>query len=117
MAKTMKSSVIKTLVVQLTKDNIQEIDIDYNLFEDPFMEAATRAVEKSKGDRGSLIRPITTIWEKDNAKKCGMYNSYWVLINAACYKKAELLRLKFKAQSNIDLAKEPVSATQKKTKK
>ncbi len=110
MEKTMKSSAIKTIVVQLTADNIQEFDIDVNLFEDPFMEAATRAVEKSKLEKGKIIRAVTNCWEKQNPKKTAMYNSYWVLVNAACYDKAELLREKFKSQTDCDLAKEPQSA-------
>ena len=43
----MKSSAMKTIVVQLTADNVDEFDIDTDIFEDPFMEAATRAVEKA----------------------------------------------------------------------
>lgn len=107
----MKSSAIKTIVVQLTIDDIQEFNIDVELFEDPYMEAATRAVEASKTHRGSIIRAVTNCWEKENTKKAAMYNSYWVLINAACYDRAELLREKFKAQTNVDLAKEPKYAT------
>lgn len=107
MEKTMKSSATKTIVVQLTADNVQEFDIDGGVFEDPFMEAATRAVEKSKDVKGSIIRPVTQCWEKENPKRSAMYNSYWVLVNAACYKKAEQLREKFKAQTDCDLAKEP----------
>ena len=111
MEKIMKSSAIKTIVVQLTADNIQEFDIDVGLFEDPFMEAATRAVEKSKDQKGSIIRAVTNCCEKQNTKKSAMYNSYWVLVNAACYAKAELLREKFKAQTDVDLAKQPQYGT------
>jgi hypothetical protein len=117
MEKIMKSSGIKTIVVQLTADNVQEIDIDTNLFDDPYMEAATRAVEKSKMKNGSMIRPVTTCWEKTNPKKGELYNSYWVLVNAACYTKAELLREKFKAQTDCDLAKEPVCGNKRRMKK
>ena len=109
----MKSSAIKTIVVQFTADDIQEFEIDVGVFEDPFMEAATRAIEVSKNRRGSIIRATTNCWEKDNVKKPALYNSYWILVNAACYAKAELLREKFKAQTDIDLAKQPQCGTAK----
>lgn len=108
MRKIMKSSATKTVVVRLTADNVQEFDIDTELFDDPYMEAATRAVEKTKNQKHGIVRAITECWEKKDPKKAVMYNSYWVLVNAACYKKAEILREKFKMQTDCDLAKEPV---------
>ena len=108
MKETMKSSaMIKTIVVQMTADNVQEFDIDTGVFDDPFMEAATRAVEKARTQRHGIIRAVTNCWEKDNPKKSSMYNSYWILVNAACYNKAEQLREKFKAQTDCDLKNEP----------
>jgi hypothetical protein len=113
MEKTMKSSATKTIVVQMTADNVQEFDIDTGVFDDPFMEAATRAVEKTKTQRHGIIRAVTNCWEKSNPKKSAMYNSYWILVNAACYGKAEQLREKFMAQTDCDLSKEPVSGKRK----
>lgn len=104
----MKSSTIKTIVVRLTADNIEEFDVDTDIFDDPFMEAATRAVEKARLRKHGIIRPITECWEKKNPKRAGLYNSYWILVNASCYSKAEILREKFRLQSDCDLAKEPV---------
>lgn len=104
----MKSSAIKTVVVCLTADNISEFDIDEDIFEDPFMEAATRAVEIIKKQRGAIIRPMTSCWEKKTPKRKHIYNSYWILVNASCYSKAEQLREKFRMQTDIDLSKEPV---------
>ena len=104
---TMKLTATKKIVVQLTADDIQEFDVDFDIFDDPYLEAATRAVEKSKTRKHSIIRPVTNCWEKNDPKKSAMYNSYWVLVNAACYAKAEQLREKFKAQTDCDLAKEP----------
>ena len=54
MEKTMKSSASQTIVVQMTADNVQEFDIDTGVFDDPFMEAATRAVEKTKTQKQLL---------------------------------------------------------------
>lgn len=102
------SPTLKTVVVKLTADNVFEFAIDTDIFEDPFMEAATRAVEKTKAKKHGIIRAVTECWDKKLPKKPFTYNSYWILINAACYTKAELLRDKFKAQTDIDLSKEPV---------
>lgn len=110
MLKIMKSSAIKTIVVRLTTDNVSEFDIDTEVFDDPYMEAATRAVEKSKKKKHATIRPITECWDKKTPKKPFVYNSYWILVNAACYSKAELLRDKVKIQSDCDLATQPVHA-------
>lgn len=110
MQKTMKSSTIKIIVVQLTADNISEYEIDMDLFEDPYMEAATQAVEKNKKNRGAIIHPTMQCWEKKTPKRVQMYNSYWILVNASCFRKAEQLRDKFKMQHKIDLAKEPLHA-------
>jgi hypothetical protein len=107
MIKTMKPSTIKTVVVRLTADNVNEFSVDVDIFDDPFMEAATRAVEKSKEIKRGIIRPVIECWEKNDPKRSYLYNSYWVLVNAACYKKAELLRDKFKMQYDHDLALEP----------
>lgn len=115
--KIMKSSAIKTIVVRLTADNVQEFNIDGDIFDDPMLEAATRAVEiTSKTQKHSLIRAIMECWEKKTPNDLIVYNSYWLLINAAKYDKAELLREKFKAQFDRDLKKEPLHGT-KRTQK
>jgi len=113
MKKIMNPSVTnnKTIVVRLTADNVSEFDIDMDIFDDPFMEAATRAVEKTKKQRYGIIRAVTECWDKKVPKKSQivyMYNSYWVLVNASCFSKAEQLRDKFKMQTNCDLAHEPI---------
>ena len=101
-------SLIKNITVCLSKDNIAEYNIDTNLFADPFQEAITRAIERGTKNTGILvnIRPIATCWETKKPKKQHSYNSYWSMINAGQYKKAELLREKFKLQYDLDLAKE-----------
>jgi len=112
MLKTMKpSTTIKTVVVRLTADNINEFNVDVDIFDDPFMEAATRAIEKSKEVKRGIVRAVIECWEKNDPKKSYLYNSYWVLINASCYKKAELLRDKFKMQYDCDLALEPTNGS------
>ena len=108
MRKSMKSSEIKTIVVKLTADNVSEFDVDTEIFADPFLEASTRAVEKSKKQKYGIIHAITTCWEKKSPEKYEMINSYWILVNASCYAKAEQLREKFKMQTNCDLSLEPI---------
>lgn len=107
----MKMSSIKNIVVKLAADNIFEIPIDCEIFDDPFMEAATQAIEQCKIKKYGVIRPFTECWDKKderNPKKHQLLNAYWILINASFHKKAELLRERFKNQSNVDLYNEPI---------
>jgi hypothetical protein len=106
--KIMKSSAIKTIVVRLTADNVMEFQVDIDIFDDPFLEAATRAVENTRNKQGAIIRAVTECWDKKTPKKSELYNSYWMLVNASCYSKAEKLREKFRIQTDVDLAKEPL---------
>jgi hypothetical protein len=111
MEKLMKVMTIKKIVVKLFSDSIHEFDIDTEIFDDPFLEAATRAVEQSKVKKYGIIRPVMECWEKKDEKipkKHYLYNSYWILVNSALYGKAELLREKFMKQTDCDLAKEPI---------
>lgn len=111
----MKPSEIKTVVVRLTADNVLEFDVDTGVFDDPFLEASTRAVEQSRKKKHGIVKVVTECWDKNAPKKSYSYNSYWILVNAACYAKAEQLRDKVKMQTSCDLALEPIhsSATYK----
>lgn len=123
MEQTMKSSTTnKRIVVRLTKDNILEYDINTEIFDDPFLEAATRAVESIKGQKHKMVRGVTECWETKASgskptvilrapRNPELYNSYWILINAGCYAKAEQLREKFMMQNDVDLSKEPIHAS------
>lgn len=99
---------MKHINVYISKDNISHYDIDDTIFDDPYMEAITRAVENSNIKKGVLPTATIRCWNTKTPKNIYMYNSYWVMVNAGLYKKAELLREKFKLQHNIDLSKEPV---------
>lgn len=72
---------------------------------DYLMEAATLYIEKIYNKTGSIIDPVLHVWIPSK-KKTYLYNSYFVLMNAGHYWMAELLRDKFKYQTNIDLSKE-----------
>lgn len=113
----MKSSAMKKIIVKLTADNMYEIDVDADIFDDPFLEAATQAIEQCKIKKYGIIHPITTCWEKKDAKfpkKYRHFNSYWILVNASLYQKAELLREKFRDQKGIDLSLKPISGNVEK---
>lgn len=106
----MRSKKIKKIIVKLSEENLHVIEVDPNVFDNPYMEAATQAIEKCKLRKHSLIRPIIECADDSNSKnkKKYFFNSYWILINASLHEKAEILREKFKLQSNIDLSKEPM---------
>ena len=101
-------------MVCLSKDNTKEYNIDTTVFDDPFMEALTRAIEHIKLERVATIkiRPVATCWDIKTPAKQYAYNSYWAMINASMFSRAELLREKFKLQSDIDLATQPYCGTQ-----
>ena len=102
-------SLIKNIVVCLNKDDISEYDIDTETFDDPYLEAITRAIEKgARSSKVIRVRPLSICWEKSNPKKQTSCNSYLAMVNASLYKKAELLREKYKIQYDIDLAKRPM---------
>ena len=113
MKKYMKSSVIKKIVVKCrfseTDFWMDEYEVDSEIFDDVYMEAATRAIEKRKNLQGFRVTIILECWEKKDFKKpenhfC--YNTYYVLINAGCHDKAEMLRFNFIKMHGIDLQKE-----------
>ena len=105
--KITENSATKTFIARLSKDSIHEIDVDTDIFDDPLMEAATRAIEMEKMNRDVIVPPVIQCWPKTTPDKGYMYNSYWILVNAARYDRAERLRDKFKMQSGCDLATQP----------
>ena len=109
MKKYMKSSKIKKIVVKCSNFWMDEFEIDSEIFDDVYVEAATRAVEKRQAIPGFKVGVIIECWEKKDFKKpekhfC--YNTYRVLINAGLHEKAEILRLNFMRMHGIDLQKE-----------
>jgi len=82
-----------------------------DIFDDPYMEACTRAIEyKCKtSDKVSIPPCIIASLDRQNAKT-HVYNTYNVLINAGFHKFAENLRVRFMNDSGIDLQKEPAKS-------
>lgn len=87
----------------------EEFNIDPDIFDDVYVEAATRALEKRKDGEKFLVTVVMECFLKSDAKKAYkhyIYNTYFVLVNAGLYFKAEMMRLNFIKSHNIDLRKE-----------
>lgn len=110
--KKMKSSKVKTIVVECKlKDTVfvKEYNVDSDIFDDVYLEAATRFAEHHVKKQNAKIAPILTSYEKKDAKnysKHFCYNSYYVIINAGFHKKAEIMRRNFLTVAGVDLQKE-----------
>lgn len=105
----MKSSTLKKVVVKCADFWMDEIEIESEIFDDVYVEAATRAVEKRKDLPGFKVTVVIETWEKKDFKKPAKhfcYNTYRILINAGMHSKAEMLRLNFIKLHGIDLQKE-----------
>lgn len=110
----MKSSTAKVVIVKINGKKSQ-VTVDSAVFDDVFIEAATRVVEKQKKNMSFFhkIRIIGICYEKaDEADVTKHYqiNLYHILMNAGLYSVAELLREKAKNLHNVDLQLEPARA-------
>lgn len=112
----MKSSQVKTVVVECKlKDSldVKEFDIDSEIFDDIYLEAATRFADQHVRKRNAKIAPILSAYEKKDEKdfnKHFCYNSYYVIINAGFHRKAEIMRKNFMTVAGIDLQKESLKS-------
>ena len=107
MKKSMRSKLKKVIVKCL--DWTEEFSIDPEIFDDVYMEAATRALEKRKDGEKFLVTVVMECYIKSDAKKPSkhfVYNTYFVLVNAGLHFKAEMMRLNFLKSHGIDLRKE-----------
>lgn len=108
MKKSIKQSKAKHVFVKCL-DWQEEFLIDGETFEDVYIEAATRAIEKKKDEPSFKVAVIMECWEKKDVKKPNKhfcYNTYFILVNAGLHIKAEMLRTNFLKLYNIDLRKE-----------
>ena len=109
----MKSLRNKTVVVKCL-DWSDEFLIDPNIFDDIYMEAATRSLEKRNADDGFKVAVVIDCCEKRYIKKIDkhlMYITYFVLINAGLHHKAEVLRDNFKEMHGIDIKEESIKGS------
>lgn len=115
----MKASKIKTVVVECKlKDSLdtKEYDVDSEIFDDVYLEAATRFAGEHVKKNNAKIAPILFTYEKKDSKnynKQFTINSYYVIINAGFHKKAEIMRKNFKEFSGVDLKNEVIKANGK----
>lgn len=102
---------LKTVVVKCSNLWQDEIKIDADIFDDIYVEAATRCIEKRKDDPDFKLAVVLECWEKKDVKipeKHFCYNTYRVMYNAGLYKKAEILRSNFLSIHKFDLRNEPL---------
>jgi len=114
MKRSMKST-LKTVVVKCL-DWEEVFDIDSSIFDDIYMEAATRALEKRKDGEKFLVTVIMECYQKRDEKKPDkhfVYNTYFVLINAGLHQKAEIMRFNFMKTHGVDLRKESLKGDEK----
>ena len=97
-----------------TADWTMEVYVDEDIFDDPYVEACTRSIEimqtNLEEDQDFLVNPVMVV--KSLKRKNGKFkviNTYKILINAAMYDKAEALREIFFSNTQVDLAKEPLT--------
>lgn len=105
----MKSTTIKKIVVKCSNFWMDEFEIDSEIFDEVYVEAATRSIEKRKDLEGFKVAVIIECWEKKDFKKPDKhycYNTYRIFINAGLHNKAEILRLNFMKLNKIDLRAE-----------
>lgn len=110
----MKSSTIKVVIVKINGKKNQ-VAVDSAIFDDIFIEAATRVVEKQRKNITFFhkIRIVGECYEKEdeaNFQKHYQINMYHILVNAGLYSIAELLRTKALNLHQIDLQLEPARA-------
>jgi uncharacterized membrane protein affecting hemolysin expression len=107
----MKSSTTKVVIVKINGKKSQVV-VDAAIYDDIYLEAATRFVEKQKGSRAffNKIKILGLCYCKEDEERPENHqqvNLYHVLVNAAMYDLAELLREKTKNLHNVDLQIEP----------
>ncbi len=111
----MKPSTNKKVVIVKINGKRSQIEIDSSIYDDIFIEAATRIVESHRNDLSFFhkIHIIGECYEKVNENKINRHyqvNMYHILVNAGLYSVAELLREKTMNQHKIDLQLEPARA-------
>ena len=97
----------KLITVIIDPKNRFEIVVDTSVFDDPYMEAATRAILRLRRRPKSFIHPVIKCYSGESPKQVHYYNSYTILYNAGMSAKAEELRAKYKEKTAKDLADGP----------
>lgn len=83
------------------------VEIDSAIFDDPYTEACTRAIEiLAKNKKISLS--CVMMCRSENSIILNSFNTYKILINAGYHISAEILRKALIQQTGHDWAKEPL---------
>ena len=64
----MKTSTFKKIVVKCGKFWMDEHTVDSEIFDDVYLEAATRAIERQKNTPGFKVTIVLECWEKRDFK-------------------------------------------------
>ena len=104
---------IKKIIV--TSANWKEtIQVDSDVFEDVYIEACTRAIEKMAKKKKINIGSVMVCWESGDSKNPVTCNSYKMLINAGLHYVAAAAKKNLSAQGDIDWESEPFRSSAKK---
>lgn len=76
-------------------------------FDDVFVEACTRALEKNIKSEKLMVAPFMEARLK-KSKRSYIFNSYKILANAGYHKLAENLRFNVQQKLKVDLKNEPI---------
>lgn len=96
------------------------MEVDTNIFDDPYIEACTRCIEEklkhSLSDPSSefLLNSFMTIHKvtkNGQLRQSKTINSYKILLNAGLPSRAKLLRKVIYTDHKVDLAHEPISSS------
>jgi hypothetical protein len=103
----------------LTGDWWANININHDIFDDPYVEACTQAMEQKvkglKPDDDLHVNPVMVCKNlNDSSSKERYINTYKILLNAGMPTRAALLRNVFMKNIEVDLASEPMSASMKR---
>jgi len=103
----------------LTGDWYTCVKVNHDIFDDPYIEACTQAMEQKVQTLQPYddlhVNPVMVCKNLDNTSSQERYiNTYKVLLNAGMPARAALLRDTFMKNIEVDLATEPMSASLKR---
>jgi hypothetical protein len=105
---------IKTVIVNINGEK-HHVDVDEDIHDNIFFEAATQVIETHRGDdtyfhKMRLIGECYLKEDEKNPVKHFQFNMYHILNNAGIFSTAALLREKAKNLHDIDIQLQPAIA-------
>lgn len=83
------------------------VEIDSDIFDDPYTEACTRVIEKLARDK-KINLSCVIMCRSESSSILNSFNTYKILINAGFHAPAEILRKALIQQTGHDWANEPL---------